>query len=167
LSGGNRSRRSHKIERSAGIIEVEQSVVIDRPLEEVFAFLTDLENWSLWQPDLRESEQTSRGPMDVGTTFRQALDVGGRRIELFCEVTGHEKDEKLSFDYARNGLSFALSFYFEPVEEGGSRITGKGEGRMSGFSSLFEPIVDREVNEQIKTSLDDLKVLLESRTPDA
>jgi uncharacterized protein YndB with AHSA1/START domain len=153
-------------ERRMGIIEVEHSVVIRRPPEEVFAFLADLQNWSRWQPELRESEQTSRGPIDVGTTFRQALDVGGQRIELFCEVTEYEEDEKLSFHYARDGLSLGLNFSFEPVE-GGTRITGKGEGRMSGFSSLFEPVIDREVNEQIKTSLDDLKVLLESRAADA
>jgi hypothetical protein len=137
-------------------------VVIQRPLEEVFAFLADLENWSVWRPDLRESEQTSRGPLDVGTTFRQALDVGGQRMELFCEVTEYEKNRQLSLDYARDGLWFGLTFYFEPAE-GGTRITGKGAGRMSGLSSLFEPLVDREVNQQIKTSLDDLKSLLESR----
>jgi hypothetical protein len=165
-NAGNWSRGSHRTERSTGIIEVEQSVVRSRPLEGVFAFLADFENWSQWQPDLRESEQTSRGPMDVGTTFLQVLEVGGQRIKLFCEVTEYAKDEKLSFAYARDGLSFRLSFYFEPVK-GGTRIISKGEGRMSGVSSLFEPLVDRKANDQIKTSLDDLKGLLESQTPDA
>ncbi len=140
--------------------------MIDRPPGEVFTFLADLENWSRWQPDLLESKQTSRGPMEVGTTFWQTLDVGGQRVELLCEVTGYEAREELSFFYARDGLSFWLGFHLEPVERG-TRVTGKGEGRMTGFSSLFEPVVDRGINEQVKRSLDDLKVLLESPTPDA
>ena len=115
-------------------------------------------------PDLLESEQTSRGPVDVGTSFRQTLDLGGQRILLLCEVTGYEEGERLSFDYTRDGLSFWLGFYLEPVE-GGTRVTGRGEGRMTGFSSLFEPVVEREIGGQIKHSLDDLKVLLESSTP--
>jgi len=36
---------------------------------------------------------------------------------------------------------------------------------MTGFSSLFEPLVGREIDEQIKRSLDDLKILLEPSTP--
>ena len=169
LSGanaGNRLRRAHRRARSARIIEVEHSVVIDRPPGEVFAFLADLENWWRWQPDLLESEQTSRGPMGVGTTFRQTLDAGGRRILLLCEVTGYEEDERLSLDYARDGLSFWLGFYLEPVESG-TRVTGKGEGRLAGFSSLFEPLVERKIDEQIERSLDDLKGLVESSRPNA
>ena len=159
-------RRSDRTAGSARIIEVEHSVVIDRPPGEVFAFLSDLENWSRWQPDLLESEQTSRGPMEVGTSFRQTLDVGGQRVELLCEVNGYEEDEELSFFYARDGLSFWLGFYLELVVID-TRVTGKGKGRLTGFSSLFEPVVEREIDEQIKRSLDDLKVLLEPSTPNA
>ena len=56
-------------------------MVVHRPREEVFGFLADLETWSRWQPGLWESEQTSRGSMDVGTTFRLALDVSSQRLE--------------------------------------------------------------------------------------
>ena len=38
---------------------------------------------------------------------------------------------------------------------------------MTGFSSLFEPLVEREIDGQIKHSLDDLNLHLESSTPDA
>ena len=141
-------------------------MVIDRPPAEVFAFLADLENWRWWQPDLLESEQTSRGPMDVGTTFRQTLEVGGKRVVLLCEVSGYEENERLSFDYVRDGLSFWLGFYLESLMSG-TRVTARGEGGMTGFSSLFEPLVEREINVQIKRSLDDLKVLLRSPAPDA
>ena len=142
-------------------MNVEQSVVIHRPLEEVFAFLADFENWLRWQPAFRESEQTSSGSMDVGATFRQALDIQGRRINLLCEVTEHEPKERLSFACASEHASFIVDFVFEPVQDG-MRLTGKGEGRMDGFFSLFEPVVEREVNKQMKSSLDDLKSLLES-----
>ena len=51
-------------------IQQEHTVVIDRPIEEVFAFVTDPDNVSLWQSTSLETEQTSEGPVGVGTTFR-------------------------------------------------------------------------------------------------
>jgi hypothetical protein len=51
-------------------IREEHTVVIDRPVEEVFAFATDPNNDSLWQSTTLETEQTSEGAVDVGTTFR-------------------------------------------------------------------------------------------------
>ncbi len=140
--------------------------MVQRPLEEVFAFVANLENWAEWQPAFRKSEP-SRSPMQVGTRFRQALDVQGQRIEFLCEVTEYEPNEKLSFAYVSEGTSFTFDFVFEPIEDGSTRLTGKGEGHMSGFLGLFEPLVGHEVNKQVKANLEGLKVLLESRTPDA
>jgi hypothetical protein len=57
------------------IIEIEESVVIHRPVREVFAFLADIENWTKLQLALRESEKTSPGPVRVGDTFLQTLDL--------------------------------------------------------------------------------------------
>lgn len=73
---------------------------IDRPVGEVFAFLTDIENWRLLQPGLWERErETSRNPMNVGDTFRQNLEVLGQWIELLCEVVELKENERLSFEY--------------------------------------------------------------------
>ena len=73
---------------------------IDRPVGEVFAFLTDIENWRLLQPSLWERErETSRNRMNVGDTFRQNLEVLGQWIELLCEVVELKENERLSFEY--------------------------------------------------------------------
>jgi hypothetical protein len=123
--------------------------------------LADFENWSLWQPDFREGGQTSQDPMNVGTTFLQALDIQGKRIELLCKVTQYEPNEKLSFACEWKNMSFAVDFVCEPVD-GGTRLTSKGEGRVDGFYSLFEPLVEHKVNEKMKANLENLKGLLES-----
>lgn len=73
---------------------------VDRPVGEVFAFLTDIENWRLLQPGLWERErETSRNRMNVGDTFRQNLEVLGQWIELLCEVVELKENERLSFEY--------------------------------------------------------------------
>src|SRR5215217_1588201 len=138
-------------------------MVIHQPLEEVFSFLANLENWSLWQPDLRESEQTFQGSTNTGTAFRQTLQIRGKPVELLCEVTEYEPNEKLSFACDLEDISFELDLVFEPVD-GSTRLTGKGERQMNGFYSLFEPVVSREADEQVKDNLHNLKDFLEARS---
>jgi hypothetical protein len=139
-------------------------VEIHRPVGEVFAFLTHVENWALLQPALRESErETSHGPMKVGDTFRQTLDIPGQRVELLCEVVELEENERLSFEYTWDQLFLWIVLVVKPFD-GGTRLTATGEGRMGGFLALFEPLVENEVNAQLSTGLVDLKNLLESRS---
>jgi uncharacterized protein YndB with AHSA1/START domain len=139
-------------------------VEVHRPVEEVFAFLTDIENWVLLQPALRESErETSRGPMKVGDMFRQTLDIPGQHIELLCKVIEVEKNERISLEYSWDQLFLWIVLVVKPFD-GGTRLTATGEGRMGGFLALFEPLVGNEVNAQLSTGLVDLKNLLESRS---
>jgi uncharacterized protein YndB with AHSA1/START domain len=152
------------VEKRDEIIEIEQSVEIHRPVGEVFAFLTDVENWALLQPALRESErEISRGPMKVGDTFRQNLEVPGQRVELLCEVIELEDNERLSFEYTWDQLFLWIGLVVKPID-GGTRLAATGEGHMGGFLALFEPLVENEVNAQLSTGLVDLKNLLESRS---
>jgi hypothetical protein len=58
-----------------------QSVVINRPVEQVFAFVSDLENDPPWS-GAAEMRRTSPGPVGIGTTFQQRDRFLGRRLEL-------------------------------------------------------------------------------------
>ena len=139
---------------------------VHRPVGEVFAFLTHVENWALLQPALRKSERdTSRGPMKVGDTFRQTLDIRGQRVELLCEVVELEENERLSFEYTWDQLFLWIGLVVKPFDSG-MRLTATGEGRMSGMLALFEPLVENEVNAQLSTGPVNLKNILESRATD-
>ena len=136
-------------------------MVVLRPLEEVFAFVADFDNWTRREPAPRE-DQFPHGPVKVGATFRQVFEFQGQRIELLCEAIEYEPNEKLSYECVRDDSSFEIGFVFEPVE-GGTRLTGKGQGSANGPLKLFEPLVAREVNREIEANLDKLKSLLESQ----
>jgi uncharacterized protein YndB with AHSA1/START domain len=51
----------------------ELSIVINRPIEEVFGFLTNLENDLKWRSEWVDASNTSRGSLGVGATFRSWL----------------------------------------------------------------------------------------------
>ena len=53
----------------------ENTVVITRPIEEVFAFLSDLENVPKWNYAIVETRKVSEGPVGQGTVYRQVRSV--------------------------------------------------------------------------------------------
>ena len=57
------------------MISIEKSVVIDQPVDEVFAYITDGSKTPSWQEDLEAVEREGRGRVDL--TIGSALDIFG------------------------------------------------------------------------------------------
>ena len=142
-------------------IREELSVVIDRPIEEVFAFATEPENEPLWQSTSLETEQTSGGPVGVGTTFRNTSKFLGRRIDSTYEVTENEPPRRQCVRATSGPIPGSGCYLFEPAE-GGTRFTQRFEAEIGGFFRLAEPLVARAIRRQMEADMETLKDLLES-----
>ena len=73
----------------------ENTVTIQRPTDEVFAFLADFENIPRWNYAIEETKKASAGPVGVGTRYRQTRSVPSRSVEGF-EVTVFEPARRLA-----------------------------------------------------------------------
>ena len=143
------------------MFRVEASVVINRPVEEVFAFVTNPENDPQWLSGMLESEQTSEGPKGVGTTEQGVAQIVGQRIEWTAEVTEYEPNKKVKHKVTAGPISAEQSQIFEPVE-GGTRFTLVLEGETGGFFRLAEPIVIRILQRDLEANVANLKDILEA-----
>jgi uncharacterized protein YndB with AHSA1/START domain len=144
------------------MVKVEVSVVINRPVEEVFAFVTRIENWNQWDAQLAEVKKTSEGPVGVGTTCQEVRHFMGRRMESTNEITEYEPNRKLSFKSTSGPFPVEGGYTFESVE-GGTKFTVKGQAETGGFFKLTDPIVRRAVKGQLETINANLKELLEAQ----
>ena len=66
------------------------TITINRPVEEVFNWLTDFSNHTQWQLNLVEAIVTSSGPVRLGSTYRYVAEVMGRKFPSTGEVTAYE-----------------------------------------------------------------------------
>ena len=139
----------------------ETSTVINRPLEEVFALLSNAENDPKWQSVTIEAKKTSDGPIGVGTTWRTVSRFLGRRIESESEITEYELNRKFAFKTKSGPIPFEGRMTFERVE-GGTRINLKGEAEIGGFFKLAEPLVVSIGKRQLEADLANLKDLMEA-----
>ena len=143
----------------------DQSVVIDRPLEEVFAFLADPENDAHWTPMVKETRKTSEGPWGVGSTYEQSGRFLGRNYEMPWEVTEYEPNRKISQRLITPGpLQMSGSSSVEAVS-GGTRVTLTGEVQTSGFFWLLpDRIMAFPAQRRLRVTLVNLKEFLETRS---
>ena len=144
------------------MIKLKHSVVINRPVDEVFAFLANPENEMLWNQSTQKSEQTSEGPMGVGTTVNIVTRFLGQSIDSTWEVTEYEVNRRRAIKSTSGPMPFEFVQTFESVE-GGTKLTGTGQIEAGGFFKLAEPVVGRMAKRQQETTFANLKDILEAQ----
>ena len=142
------------------MVNMEVSIVINRPVDEVFASLSDLEKNVKWRSGTVEAQQISTGPIGVGTTYRMVNSVFGRRLEGEAEVTELEPNRRF-VTKTRSGYSIEAERIFEAVE-GGTRVTFVVNADLAGFFQLAEPLVAGMGKRRLESDVADLKDLIES-----
>ncbi len=100
----------------------EMIVAINRPVEEVFAFVADGTKASEWQSEVVAAWQTSIGAVGVGTTYRAVRTHLRQEIEATIEITEYEPNKKVSFVSTSGSTECVDSYAFQAVGSG-TRVT--------------------------------------------
>ena len=100
------------------MVRNEKTVVIHRPIEEVFAFVSDLENAPLWQPELLEVRRTTEGALGIGTKFASIRKFMGRKVEAIAEFVAFRANSQVVFRSTSGPVPFDTSYLVESTAEG-------------------------------------------------
>jgi uncharacterized protein YndB with AHSA1/START domain len=149
------------IERSANMINVEDSVVIRCPIEEVFAFVADQANAPRWQSGLLEVRRTTGGALGVGTKHTAVRKFMGRRLEATNEYVVYEPNKEITFKGTAGASDFQHSYLTEAIA-GGTKLTSRMVMQSKGLFGLAEPLIASGLRREFATNLGELKDLLES-----
>ena len=142
----------------------ELSITIDRPIEEAFAVLANLEYDVKWHSAFVEVRNTSGGANGVGARFLVFEGVLGRRTPgTEYEVTEYEPNRIAAWKTVSGPLPLTFRRTFERVESG-TRFAVRYEGEPRGFLALAWPLITRMVKRQHGGDMRKLKELMEVRT---
>jgi len=144
--------------------EFDVVTVINRPVDQVFAFLVDAGKTSDWTPGLTEARQTSDGPVGVGTTVLFIGKFLGRSFESLSEVTDYVPNEEFSSKTTSGPIHLEVDSTLQPVD-GGTRLATVYRGESRGFFKLAEPVIVRLTRKHFETAAENLKALLEAESP--
>lgn len=111
------------------------SILIARPIGEVFAFFSDAENDPTWRSGVKSIRRI--GDLGVGTAYEQTVaGPGGRSISANIRVTAFEPEKRVAFE-ATSGPVRPKGEYSFANAEGGTRVTFSLTAELSGLKTLL------------------------------
>ena len=143
-------------------MRVEETIEINRPLEEVFNYVSEVGNYPEWMAHALEVRKDTAGPPQQGDRFIVAIKSVGRRFETPYERTWYEPNRRFT-DRAVGGPvpNQRWDCAFQEVP-GGTRLTRGVEAEMSGILKLLVPLQKRAAERQLRKDLQTLKDVLEA-----
>ena len=138
-----------------------ETIDINRPAGEVFAYLTDLNNDPKWQETIVEAKYTSEGPVAVGATGVHRAKGMGMTMDCGWELTEYEEPRRLGWKFISGPFSGPDGYTLESTP-GGTKLTHAAELQPHGLLRLLTPIMGGGFAKQARHDLRTLKRILES-----
>lgn len=143
----------------------EVSIVIDRPIDEVFRLtIEDVPEWSII---VISDELIEEKPDGVGTTFRTVTEENGRQMEFAGVVTRHEPPHVHSIHLTGKMFDIDAGYTFEDLA-GRTRVTQisdvTGKGVFKVFMFLFGWMMNKSHAEASRKEFESLKQYCEGHS---
>jgi carbon monoxide dehydrogenase subunit G len=142
---------------------MESTVIIDRPVEEVFGFVLDLTNIPSTDPSVRSVQKTSEGPIEAGTTFlmRQEAPPVRKVREARVRYTTVEPHRNIEFEANVGPIAPTARLTFEQADAG-TKVTFRGEPNPVGPLKVISPLISYQGQRMWDKRLAGLKSTLEA-----
>lgn len=144
--------------------KIQNTITIQCPIEDVFAYVADITNNDKWQTGVKAAEFTSGGSVGVGTTFKYDAEIMGRNLETTGELTAYDPPKTYSWKATTGPFPMSGSTTFESVGSG-TIVVDTLEAVVGGFFKLAEPLLIKQMQDQTERDLKKLKKLLEVSIP--
>jgi uncharacterized protein YndB with AHSA1/START domain len=136
------------------------TVEIARPVEEVFAFLTQPANLPRWQRSLLAVRPHRRGSLRRGVEVTERRRFLGRELETTWQCTEHRPCRRSVIESDEGPVPFRGTFELEPEDVGRTRFTWTLETRGAAVR-LAGPLAARLTRDELEANTLRLKHLLE------
>ena len=99
------------------MIDVRGSVDVQRSVETVFEFVSDLGNAPKWQRGVVESRRLTEGPVRLGTQFGESVRMMGMRFNAQCEVVEFQPPRRLAMTANGRIVNYRGTFTLESLPD--------------------------------------------------
>jgi len=135
---------------------VQQSVIINRPVEQVFAYIIDYRNAPRWQPTILENQVTPEGPAQEGMRVTDVRTFIGYKIESAYKITELEPNAQVSFESMSGPFPYHGSIFFKPLDNA-TWLMYELVIEAKGFFKLTGSMLASSMKQEVAISFDLLK----------
>src|SRR3954467_13696247 len=121
------------------------TAVVNRPIDDVFAFLANGENDKKFSPRVQEIRKTTDGPPGVGTAYASTVKDAGMTTQREFEITEFVAPTRIRWaERSKNLVPAPVGGYdLAPEGAGGTRVTIFNELEGHGAGKLIAPLAVR------------------------
>ena len=143
------------------MVKVEKSVIIKRPVSEVFAYVQNNDNSTKWQKDVI-SVNADEGPdNEVGSRYTEVRKFAGQEMKTIMEITAFTQNVKWASKVIKGPVPYEVTMTYTEVPEG-TKLTTIVEGEPKGFFKLAEGMVVSALEKSLEEDQNRLKAILEN-----
>lgn len=136
------------------------SILVDKPISEVWAFVSDVEKMELWAKGVTDTRLTSEGDVAQGSVFTGKFTYRGRTFDVRYTVTVYEPPSRFGIE-SEGMLRYSGVMELEDVD-GATRVTNTVEtGAEGGASRLMSGLFRWGMRRQLSKELGVLKRVIE------
>lgn len=147
----------------AKTLQVNESIVIDRPLPEVFSYLTDPARTAEWGSNIVDYKVVSGSPDEVGAVMAVTAKVAGARIDATEKVTAYEKNERMGFESQDSKIAYTRELGFSADGDGSTKVTYVQDAEEgTGLFKFADAIVLMLYAHDVRGNLQKAKTILEA-----
>lgn len=140
-------------------MEFETSMRIERPVEEVFDYVSDPGNFPRWNSAVQTMSVTS-GEGEPGSTYLMERDLPGGRAQNDLEIVDRTRPTEFVIRTTSGPTPFVYRYRFE--SDGGATVVQlAAEVELSGIAGALGPLAARGVKRGVDSNFADLKRILE------
>ena len=132
---------------------------IERPVEDVFAFLTNADNHPKWDTSSLSMTPQRAGPWEAGLVFDEVRKMGARQISFQSKVAALTPNESMEIE-SLSGAEYHGHWRFSP-DGTGTRLTWSCEMKLKGPARLAEKAIAKPFKAGADQNFARLKELLD------
>jgi carbon monoxide dehydrogenase subunit G len=121
------------------------TTMVNRPIEQVFAFLADGTNDRRFSPRVQEIRKTTDGPVGVGTVYESTVKDAGMKSSREFKLTGFDEPAKIRWtETSTNAITVPEGGYdLEPAGVGATKLTIFNNFEGHGLGKVILPLAAR------------------------
>ena len=139
----------------------ETSVRIDRPIEEVFDYVSDPTTFPRWNSAVQSVRQTSPGADGIGATYDMERELPSGRAENGLEIVEVNRPTLFVIRTTSGPTPFLYRYVFTE-EATATLVQLEAEVELGGLAGALGPLASRAVKRGVDSNFADLKRILES-----
>jgi len=145
------------------MIKFETDITIQRPISEVFKYVSQIKNNPSWNSAVVDVEYVGGGKNKIDREYLMYRVIGKKKVENLCRVVEYERNKLLTLKATKGPTPFTYKYSFEKVKDG-TLVSLEGKVKEDGLPFNASSFVAVHTFENgMSNNLRTLKDILESK----